>query len=331
MEIREFLPVDICDAVTLWNRCREYDSLIYMPMTADIFQSRFMEEKGYSSCYMLSARESGKLVAFLSGNIKKEYLKGENYGNTPGYLTMLLVDPEFRHAGLGKTLLGKFCDRLREDGKSELAITYRNLVMLQWQIPGHEAITHNNAPGVVVDSAGYSFFLSEGFVHQRTEDGLYLDLSSFVMPEKVAVKEKRLQEQGIVITHYDREKHQGLEALFDAVHGEVWRKTIQDNMKRDNPLPVIVAVDGVRIVGFAGPIDLEPSGRGWFNGIATHPAYERKGIATVMFCHLMQEFVHIGARFSTIFTDEGNPALVLYKDVGFQTGARFAVMEKNLK
>ena len=106
------------------------------------------------------------------------------------------------------------------------------------------------------------------------------------------------------------------------------RQTIDDNGRLASPLPVLVAVHDDLIIGFAGPIACEENGRGWFNGVAVHPDWQRRGIARVLFSRLLGVFHDIGAGYSTIFTDEGNPALHLYESIGFRTGGRFAVMER---
>ena len=58
--------------------------------------------------------------------------------------------------------------------------------------------------------------------------------------------------------------------------------------------------------------------------------YERRGIASVLFNLLMQEFIAEGAAFSTLFTGEENHAQRIYLRAGFRVVRRFSVMEKGL-
>ena len=164
----------------------------------------------------------------------------------------------------------------------------------------------------------------------RLECGLYYPLAGYSIPPHVLDIEKALSEDGIGVVMYDRSRHHGFDELFDALHGEVWRRTIEDNGRLASPLPVLVAVHDDLIIGFAGPIACEENGRGWFNGVAVHPDWQRRGIARVLFSRLLGVFHAIGAGYSTIFTDEGNPALHLYESIGFRTGGRFAVMERTV-
>ncbi len=305
--------------------------MVYAPLTEAQFREIFFESVHYSEEYMLAAYDGqGGLAGFTAGLVKRKYLQGETFFNTPGYVTMVLVSPAWRRMGVGTKLLEELERRFHAIGKSRVMVTYRNPMALTWQILEGGGARHNNAPGVVLDSPAYRLFVKKGYETKAVEDGMYLPLHHFTVGEKALQKQKRLMKDGIVVELYDREKHEGFEELFDALHGEVWRETIRDNERRKKPLPVLIAAEGRKIIGFAGPVDKEKNGRGWFNGIATHPEYERRGIATVLFHRLMEQFSLIGAEYSTLFTDEGNPALTLYESVGFKVAGRFAVMEKEL-
>jgi len=331
VKIRVFEEKDVQRAVQIWNQEVSSGGMIYCPMTEGTFASVFLKKPEYSEEYMLSAvDEQDQLLGFISGMIKRDYLRGEDFSNTPGYVTFLLVAPHLRRQGLGSQLLEALQDRFKVVGKKRMAITYRNPVRLEWIVPASGGARHNNAPGVPSDSIAASFFLSRDFVSLKTENGMYLDLNGYEIPLKVKEKETKLKETEILIEFYDKSLHYGFDDFFNAVHGEVWRKTIAENEAKKEPLPVLVASKLGKIIGFAGPIDKEPSGRGWFNGIATDPAYERRGIASVLFCRLMYEFRSIGACYSTLFTDSGNPALQLYQNVGFSTAVSFLVLEKEI-
>ncbi len=330
--IRVMEKRDITDCVMIWNRCIDLGEFVYERMDEDRFTRIFMENPHYTEEYCLvDAGENGKVNGFICGLVKREYLRKEDFYNTPGYITMLIVRNEARRCGVGAGLLAELENRFGVIGKKSCMMTYRNPVNLTWIIPGTDGHDHNNAPGVDMDTGGFSFFEKHGYQVNSVELGLYRDLSTFAYSNSYYEKIKRQSQEGIVVELYDEKRHYGFEELFDNLHGEVWRKTIQENMEKEHPLPVIVAAckDG-RIVGFAGPIDRQESGRGWFNGIATHSEFERKGIAYVMFYRLLGEFKKIGAEYSSIFTDSGNPAYSLYQKAGFETARRWAVMEKPL-
>ncbi len=331
MKIRIFLNSDIPAAVKLWADCYTGGDFCYKPLTEQEFEAVFMKNSHYSEEYMLVAvDEQNRMAGFISGVIKRAYLREEDFYNTPGYITMVITRPEYRGQGVGTLLVRELEARFAAIGKRDIRITYRNPVMLTWIVPGSSKHDHNNAPGVDMDGIAYRMFQKLGYQIQTVECGMYRNLENFSYNERYDKKIGDLAASGIRVELYHPEKHHGFDELFDNLKGEVWRKSIADNLALTNPLPIIVASDQGRIVGFAGPITKQQSGRGWFNGIAVHSEYGRRGIAFVMFCRLMKEFQNIGAEFSTLFTDEGNPACALYKSTGFETVKKWAVMNKEL-
>ena len=93
---------------------------------------------------------------------------------------------------------------------------------------------------------------------------------------------------------------------------------------------LLTAVHGSRIVAFTGPVDLQSSGRGWFTGICTDPAYEGRGIATVLFHLLMDAFMREGATFTTLFTGVENHAQKIYLRAGLRPVREFHLMTLSL-
>ena len=68
----------------------------------------------------------------------------------------------------------------------------------------------------------------------------------------------------------------------------------------------------------------------WFSGICTDPLFEKKGIASVLFNLLMQEFIAEGAAFSTLFTGREAHARRVYERAGLRVVRGFAIMDKPL-
>ena len=54
------------------------------------------------------------------------------------------------------------------------------------------------------------------------------------------------------------------------------------------------------------------------------------GIGTTIFFMLMRSFKDVGAKFSTLFTGETNPAKKIYDRAGFQVVKTWAVMRKEI-
>ncbi|MNZ95079.1 Acetyltransferase (GNAT) family protein [compost metagenome] len=70
----------------------------------------------------------------------------------------------------------------------------------------------------------------------------------------------------------------------------------------ENGAPLVVAVRGNEVVGFAGPIVSEPNGRAFFCGIGVHPEHEGHGLGSVLFFRMVEAFQHAGCQYISLFT-----------------------------
>lgn len=330
MHIRLFAKEDLPMVLRLWNESAALGEVAYKPLTAEAFQSKFLDNPNYSPEYSLVAEENGQVIGFIHGICKKTFLPKETHENTPGYLTVIFVDRAHRRRGVGKALLQALSDAFKKAGKRTIACSGSNPVNLPWLVPGTPGHDHNNAPGIDLDCPGYPFLISQGFENKYSEVAMYLDLKHYVPAPDLEEKRRKLLSQGIATGRYDVSLQYDYDRMCDRVGSEYWRKVLYDETHSPSPRPILAATHEGYIVGFTGPVDKEESGRGWFTGICTDPEYERRGIATVLFNLLMQEFIQEGAAFSTLFTGQDNHAQRLYLKTGFQVVRRFAIMSKPL-
>ena len=329
MEIRNFQEHDIDGIVTLWNAsCGE--DMPYKPFTHDGFRKKFLDNPHFIYERTFVATEGNSIIGFSNGLYKKEFFPGETHENTPGYLTFVLVDRNYRNKGYGTLLYKKVEDFFMKNEKKQIQVIFFNPINLEWYVPGTENHDHPNAPGVDVDGLGYKFLLNQCFIERTREVSMHLNLNEYQLSEKNLEKQKWLNEKEIYMEYYDSKKHDGFDELFDNLKHEYWRKDIKDNQSLAKPHPVLIVNHQGRIRGFAGPIAVQESGRGWFAGIAVDPGYEGMGIGTVLFSRLMESFKSVGASFSTLFTGAENPARKMYDRTGFQVVKTWAVMRKEL-
>lgn len=330
MEIKQFKEKYISDVVVLWNKnCKK--GTPYKSFTVASFIDKFVKNPNFSYNGTFIGVENGEIIAFANGIIKKDFLPGENHENTPGYLTFVLVDEKHRRKGYGSDMLRALENYFKVNTKKEIQITFFNPIKLEWNIPGANGHDHPNAPGVDLDGPGYPFFKAHNYEELTREVSMYLELSQFELPQATVSKLKELKSKGIVIEYYDSKKHPcGFGELFDNLKNEHWRHDISENLKREKPYPILVASDGGKICGFAGPIAVEPSGRGWFCGIGVDSRYRGMGIGTTLFFMLMKSFKDIGAKFSSLFTGENNPAKKMYDRAGFEVVKTWATMRKEI-
>ncbi len=326
MIIRLFTITDVHQVIGLWNQSVHSGEVVYKPLTEERFAALFLSSPHYSPQYSLVAEKDGKVIGFVNGITKKIFLSKETHESTPGYLTVIFVDPMHRRSGIGSALLKALMQALSQSGKRMISCSGSNPINLAWLVPGTDGHDHNNAPGMDLDCPGYPFLLKQGFEDKYSEVAMYLDLKDYVVSPDFDVKRAALQAEGIVTGRYDVSLEYDYDRMCDRVGSEYWRKVLLDETHAASPRPILTATHNRHIVGFTGPVDKQESGRGWFTGICTDPEYERRGIATVLFNLLMQEFIAVGATFSTLFTGRDNHAQRLYLRTGFRVVRRFSVM-----
>lgn len=330
MIIRAFEKEDLSAVLWLWNDSVERGEVLLKRMDEDGFERIFEGNRSYDGSFDFVAEEEGKIVGYSSGIAKKLFLPKETAENTPGYLTAIFVDVDRRRQGIGTALLRALLDAFRRDGKREAVCFSSNPIDLGWTIPGTPGHDHNNMPGVDIECAGYPFLRENGFADVAVEVAMYLNLNDYREAPIVEERQERLLAEGIRTGRYDTGLGYDFDRMCDRVGSEYWRSVLREETQKERPRPILAATHEGHIVGFTGPVDREPSGRGWFTGICTDPEFEKRGIATVLFNLLMREFIQVGALFSTLFTGDDNHAQRLYLRTGFEVKRRFAMMKKSL-
>ena len=346
MNCRTMRPEDLPAVERIWNACAEAGEVLYSPLDREYFRRKFVEGPGCEPDLLLVAECGDQAAGFLHGAAP-----GSFPGSKPGcaYLTMLLVDAPYRGRGIGRALLNTFRERLACRKAETLYISGLNPVQLDWRIPGTPGHDHNNMPGADTECAGYSFLKRYGFSDRYQQAAMYMDLSGWTMPAYAAEKRERLREEGIETGPYDAARDCGYDRMCDSVGSDYWRDVLRtetaawkagkpnadprmwaDGIPPRGPRTLLTAVHGGEIVGFTGPVDLQKSGRGWFTGICTDPAYEGRGIGTVLFSLLLEAFVREGASFTSLFTGFDNPARKIYEKAGLRTVRQFSLMSMAL-
>ena len=341
-QIAPLCPADAKEALALLKTLSDNHEVLYKPLEEADFLSRFFGEKRWG---FTARTDDGRLIGWIHGAAKTSFLEGETHENTPLYLTMLLVDAAWRRQGVGSALLEALKKAGVEAGKKAMAVSGDNPVHLTWLIPGAGGHDHNNAPGVDEDGMGFAFFQKHGFKDDFHEISLYMNLQDYKWDPKLDEMIAKLNAEGIHVGRWQMGMGEECDGMCDRVGSEYWRNSIKrelkawhsgqpnddpefwpDGVKPAGPRPILAAVKDEHIIGFTGPVDLQKSGRGWFTGICADPEWGGRGIGTVLFNMLMQEFVDEGAAFSSLFTGLHNHAQKIYMRAGMHVTARFAVM-----
>ena len=350
MAIRLFQPEDLPGVISVWNASVDAGEVVYYPLTEAYFHQKFELDPNYDARYSMVAEENDQIVGFINGVAKKVFLGGETNESTPGYLTCVFVKKEYRGCGIGRALVNALGEAFRACGKTVYACNGNNPINLDWRIPGTPGHDHNNAPGVDEDCAGFGFLQAMGFEPLHREVAMYLDLATYEPWTELDARREKLRAEGIETGIYDAlHLDYDYDTMCDGVGSEYWRSVLKTEIACHKqgvpntdirfipnakvpagPRPIIAATCNGQIVGFTGPVDKQLSGRGWFSGICTDPRFERRGIASVLFNILMQEFVKEGAAFSTLFTGDDNHAQKIYRNAGFRVVRCFNIMRKKI-
>ena len=332
MIIRTITQQDAKRACELYNSLAEVE-FPHVKMSQEAFAKTFLEDEERAHKIKLAAMEedgSGEeLVGFAFGTLVP--------GKTTGYITFVLTDPRFRMRGIGKALMAALEDSLAQEAAGPLTdyqMIFFNPVALTWKVPGTPGHDHPNAPGVDMASGAYLFFKNVGYTDRVTQNSYYLPLDRFTLPEGYREKLEELKEKGLGIGWYDPSINPGLEELTADLQSEDWQRELLGNKaKGEKADPLLVAIDAGnkeavitdrlgsfpgKVVGFAGPVHVQESGRGYFAGLGVHSAYRKLGLGTALFSALCQGQKEIGAQFMTLFTGETNPAKRIYRGAGFR-------------
>ncbi|HHZ18312.1 MAG TPA: GNAT family N-acetyltransferase [Acholeplasmataceae bacterium] len=326
MEIKRFEPVMIKDVVNLWNESVCPYS-IYAPFTEDVFKEKFLNNPHFDPDGMLVAAEDGKVVGFGNAVYNNQ---GKAPQETPGYITCVAVDKNYWRRGIGTKILNALEAFLKEKGKTFIRCLFFNPIRLEWHVPGYDRHEHPNAPAIPFNSPFYFLLLANGYNVNGQEDAYHVNLNTYTLPDAVVRRMQDNEKDGYTITIYDPAKHHGFDELFDALKNEDWRQSITNNLKKENPAPVIIAQKDGEILGFTGPLATLSTGRAFLAGLGVHPKAQRRGLGKSLFCMLCEESKKNGAKFMTLHTGATNPAREIYLYAGMRVVQSFAIMRKEL-
>lgn len=228
-----------------------------------------------------------------------------------------------------RLLLDALEERFIQLGKAQAEVLFFNPMRLPWYIPDTPGHEHNNAPGVPSGSVLHCFLLEQGYVERATEQAMYMELTSYAIPDEILAKEAAAERDGYIVAVSPPVRVDFVAVMLSDLGNPLWTEEI--GRCADDGTPVVFAARDGRAVGFAGPVLREASGRGYFAGIGVHPDHEGHGLGTVLFFRLCEALRTAGASYMSLYTGMTNPAARIYEKAGFRTVKTFAVMRKELE
>lgn len=324
-----YTPIDkenAAYALSLWNGSIADGEIPYRPLTKEAFVQLFLtpvkqEDRIFS---FLSPEKNGFIIGHFDGGIKRYFL------------TMIVVRKDARRRGIGRGLVDELEKAMEQDAAAHglpaplMEVSYFNPVNITWILPDTPGHIHPNAPGIRLGSGAHLFLKNlefEDFSYQNSYD---LPLNTYVFPaERIRRHIEKMEKAGYQIEFYDPQKHHGMQDLVDDLDNDLWNWQIPAEMAREGgPRPLLIVNDHGRVGGFAGPIVVEPSGRGWLLGIAVHSRCRGAGCATALFNRMCEAFKEAGASYMTFFTAEDNFARKIYEGAGARIKASWADMKR---
>ena len=337
VSIRPTYPDDVPELLSLYNSCAGTRAL-FDPITADEFRTLFLPDVPFPNpdhadsvkVCLTACDASSELFGFAAGNTVP--------GSTNGYITCVVTKYERRH--IGKALLAELEAKLRRinPALAKYRIIFYNPALLRWVVPETDDALHPGMPAMDVGSRAYVWFQNMGYRNLVFLNAYYKKISGddVTYPEKISKKMKENEQRGLRITLYDRQKHGSFLPLIESLGSADWRSAILRNEAREHPLPMMVAVDESSpdengrafVCGFAGPMERQDCGRGYFAGIGIHEDYRNCGLGSTLFAGLCRGLADVGADYMTLFTGEDSTARRIYEAAGFRAARSFAGMEK---
>lgn len=324
MTIRPMTSKESPAARELFNQCVRTGEVLYKPFASqEDFDRFFLHRDEEDTATVALCAEEG----FAAGCYTRHDRKA--------YVAFAAVRPDCRRKGCGTALLAALEEALTQLSGGEVKtceISFFDPMNFTWLIPGTGGHDHPNAPGADVGSGSYIFLKNCGYRDFAYQNSYHIGLEDYRFPADIRRRIESLGEKGIRITLYDPARHTGLEELMDDLNNDLWRKEILGNAALPGGgKPLLIVDRGGRAMGFAGPLAVQESGRGYFAGIAVHSACRGSGAGKVLFSHLCSSLGEMGARYMTLFTGEQNPARNIYEAAGFRIVRTWADMRKTVR
>ena len=314
IDTRSYQGGDEAQILSLWQKVLPMD-----PIAPETFYQKFLLDPNFDAEATRVATDGHRIVGFTQAMVRKVPLGGDLEPDL-GWITALLVDPQYRRRDLGRTLLSQAEAYLKRQGRARVEFSS---YAPNYVVPG-------------VDEAAYpganAFFARAGYHLLYSCVAMDRNLVPYSMPQSVTTLRARLEQEGVLFEPISPKYYV---ALLDFTQKEFygdWTRALCEALTAQvPPSQLYLCRQADTILGFAmfGAYDRSFDRFGPF-GVA---ANERgRGLGKVLL-HLVLEEQKRQQCHSAWFlwTGEKSPAGHLYRAAGFEVSRRFDILGKVLR
>ncbi len=328
-QIRPLKDNEIDEVVKLFNIAFQ-EAYYGYPMSKEKFLQKLNNPNFYKRALILN--HTDKMGGFILANTAKRESKW--YRSDKGYISLVMVPPEFRRKGFGKALVEEALNFLKKEGKTEIETTFNPLTF--W-------------PGIDSNwDEALLFFKKLGFKETKMSVSMVANLEDLKAPGEILQKERKLNREKIFIRPYLKDDRETLLNFVKKNFGYEWYEEVKSKVQKVkvgftgyglnlntlyDPKSVLVLLKEEKIIGFSMfSKNFEKKGLGHFGPIGIQGDFRGKGIGLVLLFETLKEMKSKGIVKADLWTDYGGyQARHYYPKAGFKIVKNWITMAKSTR
>jgi len=180
--IRGYQPEDEVGLLAVWNA-----ALFADPISATTWRAKVLLDPNFDREGCLVAEVDGDVRGFLLSLVRRVPFFGQGYESEQAWITAFGVAPGWEGRGLGTALLGATLDRLKDLGRTSVALSP---YVPNYFTPGADAVAY---------TGGVEFLTKRGFEVIERPISMRAELTGFRIPDEIQERSAALRGEGIEI------------------------------------------------------------------------------------------------------------------------------------
>ncbi len=309
--IRPYAGTDEAAVLRTWNAAMFAD-----PISPTVWRAKVLLDPNFDPEGCLVAEVDGEVRGFLLSLVRRVPFFGEGLQEDQSWIPAFGVDPDYQRQGIGTALLEAAETRLRELGRTSIAISP---YVPNYFTPGPDANAYAH---------GVDFLTNRGFEVLDRPLSMRNELTGFRIPDEIAERTAALAAEGIEIRPAGPQDIVPVLSFLEEHFGWDWHREASDIFNSlfngdGRHVGMLVVTKGDEYLGYA-------QHRGErFGPFGVRPDLRSQGLGRVLLCHTLRHMRANGFHVAW-FLWTGDQAAKLYARYGFHEVRRFAVLRKVL-